>query len=160
LEIKREIRETKESVSFSTLTEEISSSLSSLLEKEEVQILTDFSIDVFYGLKNYLFSIFYNLIVNSIKFKQPGKYTIIRIKSQVIKDKLVLTFKDNGRGIDLSRHAGKVFTLYARFHRDIEGKGMGLFIVKTQVEALGGRINIQSSPGVGTEFTIEFPYEV
>ena len=158
LEIKREIRETKETVYFSQLIEEIRSSLENLLQTEGVQILTDFSaLDHLYTLKNYLFSIFYNLIVNSIKFKKSGKYTLIRIKSQVTGGKVVLSFKDNGRGIDLSRHAEKIFTLYARFHRDIEGKGMGLFIVKTQVETLGGSISVNSTPGIGTEFVIEFP---
>ncbi|MDB5121783.1 MAG: domain S-box protein [Sphingobacteriales bacterium] len=160
LEIKREIRETKETVYFSKLIEEIRSGLHNLLQKEGVQILTDFSsIDHLYTLKNYLFSIFYNLIVNSIKFKQSGKNTLVRIRSQIIGGKLFLSFKDNGRGIDLNRHADRIFKLYSRFHPDIEGKGMGLFIVKTQVETLGGSIIVNSTPGIGTEFIVEFPTE-
>ena len=47
--------------------------------------------------------------------------------------------------------------MYKRFHTHIEGKGMGLFMIKTQVETLGGRISIRSEPNKGTEFKIELP---
>ena len=49
-----------------------------------------------------------------------------------------------------------VFGLYKRFHEHVEGKGMGLFMVKTQVETLGGTISIASELNAGTTFTIEF----
>lgn len=66
-----------------------------------------------------------------------------------------MVFQDNGLGIDLTR-GEKIFGLYKRFHPHIEGKGMGLFMVKTQVEALGGKITVKSEPNKGTEFTILF----
>ena len=62
-------------------------------------------------------------------------------------------------GIDLQKRGDQVFGLYKRFHTNIEGKGMGLFMVKTQVETLGGKISIQSEVNKGTEFKIEFEYE-
>ncbi len=67
-----------------------------------------------------------------------------------------IIFSDNGMGIDLKKSSGDVFGLYKRFHTNIEGKGMGLFMVKTQVEALGGKISIQSQENKGAEFIIEF----
>ena len=67
-----------------------------------------------------------------------------------------MLFTDNGMGIDLSTKREQVFGLYKRFHTQIEGKGMGLFMTKTQVEALGGRININSEVNKGTTFKIEF----
>jgi signal transduction histidine kinase len=54
----------------------------------------------------------------------------------------------------LNRNGGKVFGLYERFHAHVEGKGIGLFMVKTQVEAIGGKISIESEPNKGTEFKI------
>ncbi|MFY8035682.1 MAG: ATP-binding protein, partial [Cyclobacteriaceae bacterium] len=62
--------------------------------------------------------------------------------------------KDNGMGIDLHRHRQKLFTLYSRFHDHVDGKGLGLFMVKTQVEALGGKIEVESEVDRGTTFHV------
>jgi sensor histidine kinase regulating citrate/malate metabolism len=59
-------------------------------------------------------------------------------------------------GIDLSLHADKIFGLYKKFHLHTEGKGMGLYMVKTQVEILGGKISVKSEKNKGVEFLIEF----
>jgi len=67
-----------------------------------------------------------------------------------------LIIKDNGVGMDLSKMKNNLFGLYKRFHPEVEGKGVGLFMVKTQVEALGGTINVKSEPNDGTEFMIDF----
>jgi len=67
--------------------------------------------------------------------------------------------RDNGMGIDLDKFGDKIFMLYQRFHLEVEGKGMGLHMVKTQVNSLNGSIDIKSTPGVGTTFTIHFPVE-
>jgi signal transduction histidine kinase len=103
-----------------------------------------------------LYSVFYNLISNSIKYCQKGVSCIIAIKSKLEKNKLTLIFKDNGMGIDLEKKGDQVFGLYKRFHTNIDGKGVGLFMVKTQVEALGGKISITSGVNKGTTFKIEF----
>lgn len=70
--------------------------------------------------------------------------------------KIVLEFTDNGSGIDLEKHQSSLFGLYKRFHQNIEGKGMGLYMVKSQVESLGGKISVTSNLNVGTTFRIEF----
>jgi chemotaxis protein histidine kinase CheA len=59
--------------------------------------------------------------------------------------------------MDLTKLKEKVFTLYQRFHHHVEGKGLGLFLVKTQVEALNGTIEINSSVNAGTNFRIRIP---
>ena len=81
---------------------------------------------------------------------------IIEISSVKIKNKLLLKFKDNGLGFDLKKNGADVFGLYKRFHYHVEGKGMGLFMVKTHVQSLGGKISLASEAGNGSEFTIEF----
>jgi signal transduction histidine kinase len=81
---------------------------------------------------------------------------LIEIESKQCAGKLIIIFKDNGSGIDLAKDGNQVFGLYKRFHENKEGKGMGLFMVKTQVETLGGKIEINSAINKGTEFTIEF----
>lgn len=71
--------------------------------------------------------------------------------------KVQITIRDNGLGIDLTKHRDAVFKLFKRFHLNADGRGLGLYLVKEQVEALGGTIDIQSQPDVGTTFTIRHP---
>ncbi len=71
-------------------------------------------------------------------------------------DKKVLYVSDNGVGIDLKKHGDNIFKLYKRFHRNISGKGMGLFLVKSQLEALEATITVESKEHIGTTFKIIF----
>jgi PAS domain S-box-containing protein len=158
LHVKREITERKETVRFSQLVEDIKISIQHIIKNENVIIKTDFSrADELFTLKGYLHSIFYNLISNSIKYHRKNIAPAIEITSKKENNLLFLFFKDNGLGIDLEKKNEQVFGLYKRFHTQIEGKGMGLFMTKTQVETLGGKINIESEVNKGTKFTIEFP---
>ena len=62
--------------------------------------------------------------------------------------------QDNGLGIDLGKHGTSLFNLYKRFHFHIEGKGLGLYLVKTQINLLGGEIFVESKVNEGTLFTV------
>jgi signal transduction histidine kinase len=150
--------ENKEAVYFSNILLDIKSGIHGITGNELPTIKSDFSeINSMITLKSYIHSIFYNLISNSIKYKQPDIPVVIEIKSKKVKNKIELHFKDNGMGIDLDKKGDQVFGLYKRFHINAaEGKGMGLFMVKTQVETLGGKISVKSAVNVGTEFIIEF----
>ncbi|MFI5138167.1 MAG: CHASE3 domain-containing protein [Sphingobacteriales bacterium] len=157
LQVKGDVNETKEKVIFSKLVDNIKLSIQHLINKYDVEIKYDFSeINEFFTLKPYLYSIFYNLISNSVKYRRPDMPCIIEIRSSLVNKKLQIIFDDNGMGIDLKKNSGDIFGLYKRFHANIEGKGMGLFMVKTQVETLGGKISIDSIENIGTEFKIEF----
>jgi signal transduction histidine kinase len=157
LQVKLEVNENKELISFSKLVNNISDSFSNLNEKKHVRINLNFSeVDEIFSFKAYMQSIFYNLISNSIKYSRSDVQSLIEIKSRKENGKIVLSFKDNGLGIDLKRKGDRIFRLYARFHSHVEGKGMGLFMVKTQVEAIGGKITVVSEVNKGTEFTITF----
>ena len=157
LEIKGSTNETKEVVVFSDLVDDIKFSIKNLVDKYAIKIKYDFSdANEYFTLKPYLYSIFYNLITNSVKYRSQDISTTIKIESHRVNNVLQLVFKDNGMGIDLEKKGDQVFGLYKRFHPEIEGKGMGLYMVKTQVEALGGTIGIKSEENKGTEFVIEF----
>ena len=145
-------------VIFSQLTSDIESSIKNLIEKEKATITFNFSeVDEMLTIKSYLHSIFYNLISNSIKYHQPNIPTLIEITSHKLNNKIILLFKDNGIGIDLNKFGNQVFGFYKRFHPNIaEGNGIGLHMVKTQVESLGGTISIESEVDKGTTFKIEF----
>jgi len=157
LQIRRDINEKREIVVFSNLIDNIITSIQDIIMRDNVKVIFNFeAITEFYSIKSYLHSIFYNLISNSIKYKQKNIPLIIEIHSSLHKNKLVLSVKDNGSGIDLIKNKDLVFGLYKRFHNQIEGKGMGLYMVKTQVETLGGKITVESGINIGTEFIIEF----
>ena len=131
-----------------------------MFELDVIEIVYDLSeINTFSTLKSYIHSIFYNLISNSIKYRQPQIPCLIKIESHLHDKKLQLAFTDNGLGIDLEKQGDQIFGLYKRFHPHLEGKGMGLFMVKAQVEKLGGKISVSSKVNKGTEFKIEFELE-
>lgn len=158
LQIKKEMSEVKQNIFFSDLVQDIKLSIEYLILKEDVTLVTDFTeINSLITVKSYLYSIFYNLITNSIKYRQQGLSPVIEVKSRMSAKKIELIFTDNGLGIDLKRKGKEVFGLYKRFHHHIEGKGMGLFMTKTQVESLGGSISIESELQKGTKFIISFP---
>lgn len=106
------------------------------------------------SIRTYIHSIFFNLIANAIKYREEGRQVIIKIKATEVDGRVVITVADNGSGIDLSLHREKIFSLYSRFHLNYEGKGLGLYMTKTQIETLGGTIKIESKEGEGTTFTI------
>ncbi len=109
--------------------------------------------------KSYLESILLNLTTNSLKYRDPNRPLKISIASKIENGKSILTFKDNGLGIDLNRHGEKIFGLYQRFHSHTDSKGLGLYLVKSQVEAMGGTIAIESKVDQGTTFTLTFNKE-
>ncbi len=157
LQTRELIHETREDNNLEQLINEIKFSIDNLILKEQVIIKCNLEVENVFTIRSYLYSIFYNLILNSIKYRQPGIPPVIEIKSTLIKNKIELTFTDNGKGINLQNHGAQLFRLYKRFDTTVEGKGMGLFMVKTQVESLGGTITVTSALQVGTEFTILLP---
>jgi PAS domain S-box-containing protein len=156
LEARREINESKEMVSFSGIINDVKTSISDLIQRENIIINTNFSVNKLFTIRTYLYSIFFNLLNNSIKYRRTDVQTNIEVHSKRIDKKVIITFKDNGLGIDMSTNGDKLFGLYRKFHPHIEGKGMGLYMVKTQVEILGGSIRVASEVNKGTEFSIAF----
>ena len=160
LQIRKQIREEKQMVRFSSLVDSVITSIENLIQDSKANIEIDFSeLDEVLTLKGYMYSIFVNMITNSIQYARSGIPPIISITSKKLENRFQLIFKDNGRGIDLKKYADKIFGLYKRFHLDIEGKGVGLYMTKTQVELLGGKIKVESELQRGTTFTIDLPLQ-
>jgi signal transduction histidine kinase len=121
------------------------------------QIKVELRVEEVYGNPAYMEGIFENLLDNSMKYRSAKRELQIGIISRKDKGQVVIEVKDNGIGIDMKRSAGKIFRLYQRFHEHGEGKGLGLYLVKTQVEAMGGSISIESEVDVGTTLQISLP---
>lgn len=108
-------------------------------------------------LPAYLQSILHNLITNAMKYGVTEKNQKITICAKKESKEVLLTVADQGRGIDLERYGGKMFQLGSRFHADEEsGHGMGLYMTKQQVEAINGRIEVESEINQGTKFKVFF----
>lgn len=118
-------------------------------------ITTDFEVSTIKFPRIYLESIFYNLISNSLKYSKLNIPPELVITSVLKNEKTLLTFKDNGLGIDLKLHGNNMFKLNQIFHRGYDSKGVGLFMTKTQIETFGGNISVTSEPNIGTTFSIE-----
>jgi len=127
---------------------------------DEEQALVKLAIDKNFTLssiKSYLYSIIVNLVSNSLKYRNRSSDLKITISAIKCGTESLIFISDNGIGIDLKKYNDQIFRLYKRFTPDIEGKGLGLYLVKTQVEELGGKINVESQPGHGTSFVISLP---
>lgn len=156
LQVKVELNTNRGTVNLEKMVASIEAGVSKMVQEHEMQISTNFDeAPEIETVQTYLYSIFYNLITNSIKYRHPGRQPKLSIASQKKDSSIILTFRDNGLGFDMSGKGDQVFGLYKRFHHHIEGKGMGLFLVKTQVELLGGKITVNSVVNNGSEFIIE-----
>jgi PAS domain S-box-containing protein len=108
------------------------------------------------GNRAYLYSIFYNLLSNSIKYRADERPLLVEIACFYNeRGKLSISFTDNGSGFDMFKAGSDIFQLYKRFHTNQRGRGIGLFLVKAHVEALGGKIEVSSDLDFGTRFLIE-----
>lgn len=106
---------------------------------------------------SYLESIIQNLISNAIKYKHLKRDPIINLTYSIVNDDMYLNISDNGLGIDLDKYGDSIFGLYKTFHNKSNSEGVGLYLVKNQVESFGGKIDVSSEPNAGTTFTITLP---
>jgi PAS domain S-box-containing protein len=104
--------------------------------------------------RGYLESIFYNFISNAMKYCKPAVPPVICIATRHCGEKIWLSVKDNGLGIDMERHGDKIFKLNQVFHAGPDSKGFGLYLTKTQIESLGGTITVESKENEGCEFVV------
>lgn len=101
----------------------------------------------------YFRTILNNLVSNAIKYAYPNRPLQLLVTEMYKDGYYVLTFRDNGAGIDLTDGAAKLFQPFSRLNYNTEGAGLGLHIIKSMIERNGGRIEVESAPGVGTVFT-------
>ncbi len=145
--------ETAEKVFFIPLLQDVQADISNLIEETGTQVFTQLEVEEFgYNRKN-LHSVLHNLITNAIKYRLPERTPEINISTRRLGDFVVLRVSDNGQGIP-EKQQEKIFSLFKRLHKDVEGSGMGLYIVKRIIENSGGRIEVASTVGKGSVFTL------
>ncbi|PKB17756.1 ATP-binding protein [Flavobacterium sp. 5] len=111
---------------------------------------------IIYFPNKYFESIITNLMSNALKYKSPQRKPNIKIKSRKVNDTVLLSICDNGLGIDIDLHKNNLFKIRKTFHKHPDAKGFGLFMTKTQVESMGGKIWVESQPDMGSTFFVEF----
>jgi K+-sensing histidine kinase KdpD len=107
-----------------------------------------------YFNSSYFESIIQNLLSNAIKYRHPDRDPVITIHCAKDKKEIKLMITDNGVGIDLEKYGNDIFGLYKTFHRNNDAEGVGLYLIKNQIESFGGTIEVDSKINVGTTFTI------
>lgn len=151
----REGNSAREQVSLSGILTKTLEICTAQITESNATVISDFSqIDKVDYRPDFMDSIFLNLITNSIKYRAADRAPVIEVRSAKTSAGVTLVFSDNGSGIDLMKHGEKVFGLNKTFHRHKDARGVGLFITKTQIESMGGRINVRSEVGEGTTFEI------
>jgi PAS domain S-box-containing protein len=144
-----------EPLSLNSITDQVNRNIENLLKEQNGAIAANFSeVDMVVYNKLHLESIFQNIISNAIKYRSPNRNPFIQITSYFEDKWIVIAFKDNGIGIDLSRYKDRIFGMYQRFHAGKEGKGLGLYMIKAQVMAMGGKIEVESELHESTTFKV------
>lgn len=136
---------------------EVLLSLNSLIKSSKITIQINFSaLPIINFNKEYLKSIFLNLITNSIKYAKPESYPSISIISKKVNGISQLIYSDNGLGFDMEKVKDKIFGLHQKFHDHIDSNGIGLYLIYNHITNLGGRIEVESKINEGVKFTISF----
>lgn len=155
---KEESREAveREKVRFQEVIKEVKEDIHSLILKNHVLIVEDFKIEEIIYPKAKLRSIIYNLLSNAAKYGSPDRPLLIEVTTYEQDDFVVLSVKDNGLGLSFEQ-LKNLFGMFNRMHGHVEGIGVGLYSIKRMVESSGGKIDVKSEEGKGSEFLVYLP---
>lgn len=106
----------------------------------------------------YIENIVSNLIANAIRFGRSSEALVVSVECTREPAYILINVRDNGRGINLQKHKNRIFRPFQRFHQD-SGKGLGLFIIKSQAEAIGASVAVSENPEGGLCFSVAVPIE-
>jgi signal transduction histidine kinase len=157
IEIRKNSNNTVSQIVFVDVLEKVVKFIDKEIRESTAIIISDFSlIQTVNSVAPYVESIIYNLLSNAIKYRYPSRQPVIKISSEKMVDFSCLVVSDNGLGIDIDLAKDKIFNLYQRFHSHVDGKGLGLYLVRTEIESLGGKIEVTSKINEGTTFKVYF----
>ncbi len=144
---------TEELLNFEHILEDVRLTLNDNIIAANAIIISEINISEITFSRRKLRTIIYNLINNAIKFKYPERQPKIIISTNRDNEHIVISVKDNGRGIDESKFEA-IFKKYYRLENAIEGSGIGLYLVKEIVHNAGGKVLLESVLDKGSEFKV------
>lgn len=152
------LAEPKKHILLENVLTDVKSNLSLSISEFDVKLNVDFSNcpKVYFGAVG-LHSIFQNLMSNAVKYHSPERKPEITITSEIKGQYALLTFTDNGKGMNMEREGKQLFNLFHRVHTDAEGSGIGLYMVRHSLDNNGGRIEASSELNVGSTFKVYIP---
>ncbi|MDI1256754.1 MAG: PAS domain-containing protein [Flavobacterium sp.] len=157
VEVHSNLKPTKEQLNLLQYLQKMLSLLSEEFARHEVEFRINIPEDATVHFNPaYLESILLNFSTNAVKYSQPDKKPLIQYDFYFENGVKTLSISDNGMGIDLVKHGESLFGMYKTFHKHPNSRGLGLFMSKNQIEAMGGRIAVDSEVGLGTNFRIYF----
>jgi signal transduction histidine kinase len=157
LEIRKGLNELYEEVCLDGKLAKVKETLKNQIDDARAIIEEDFSGGrLVLGVSSYVENILYNLVSNAIKYKHSERVPEIKVSTRKVGNEICLSVDDNGIGFDIESNKDNMFKLYRRFHDHVDGKGLGLYMIKTQSEALGGKIEVSSDLDVGSSFKVYF----
>jgi len=151
--IEANYHEKSETVKFETILKEVELTIKDKINKSQATIDLDLQVPTIEFSRKNLRSILYNLLSNAIKYRSPARMPEITIKTTAEKGFVVISVKDNGLGIPEGKK-DLIFTPFTRYKKEVEGTGIGLYLVKKIVENVGGKIKVASTFGEGSSFEI------
>jgi|GEM_PF-2822251 len=138
-------------------TEDVLASLSQNIAQSHAVVNLDIpGSTVLFWPEASLSCVLQNLITNSLKFQIEGKAPEITIRAEQMATEIRLDVQDNGRGIDLNRNRDKLFKMFKKINQS-DNSGIGLYLIKRIIDKAGGRIDVESTPGLGTCFSVYIP---
>jgi PAS domain S-box-containing protein len=156
LKIKQDKDIERSDLHFESVFGNIRDMLSAKIAESQAIVQSDFNNAPMVNYPNiYLESILVNLLSNALKYAHPKRKPEITFTSFMEGGHVMLKVADNGLGIDLKKYGHQIFKLRKTFHRHPESRGIGLFMIKSQIEAMGGEISIASTENIGTTFLVK-----
>jgi PAS domain S-box-containing protein len=155
--IQTELDKERVQMNLKSEVEKTLQAISSMVSRSKAEILIDIPSHVYIvAVPSYMESILLNLLTNALKYRSPDRIPKVRLSIECAERHIILSMTDNGIGINLEKYGSSMFGMYKTFHNNEDAKGLGLFIVKNQIEAMNGKIEVESQPDKGSTFRVYF----
>jgi signal transduction histidine kinase/ligand-binding sensor domain-containing protein len=157
LRVKKSLSEKMEPVLMSPVLQKVLVSFQQEIHSKKIAVYNKVeSNTTVLGIEPYVYSVIYNIISNTIKYSDERKQAQITIESSDQNGVVKLIFKDNGIGFDSNQYREKLFKPFSRLNATVDGKGLGLYLIKIEMESMHGNVEIESKPNIGTTTTLTF----